>query len=449
MSKRSTPSRLARTRRVERVLFAWVLLCIALGYAALLMVRLMHAPRLHLYDAYPLLFLAAALLLLHGVMGATRSQADPLFLPPVMLLAGIGMLIQLRLQSLDPARPLAPENWPLPLGVVSLLVAFLALRRGRYKLLRKMGPPAYLLTLGALAAVAVYGHRFRGALFLPGNINPTEVVKLLIPVYAAAALSSHRRTLEKTRNGLPMLPPGLAARFLVLWLVPLLLLLYVRDLGLFILINATVLVMVFALTRRWSYLVAGALLTVGLVAVLCLVASHTLPRITAWLHPFRDPTGNAWQQLQSLSAMYTGGAFGSGMGAGAPRFVPIAASDFVYAGLAEELGFAGCFLVVGLYLFVFARGYRLAACTRDDFSRTLAAGLITVLALQALLNIGGVTKALPLTGITLPFISLGGSSLVTSFMLIGVLCAISEAQPASGAASRKRSARNRTPRRKN
>jgi cell division protein FtsW (lipid II flippase) len=124
--------------------------------------------------------------------------------------------------------------------------------------------------------------------------------------------------------------------------------------------------------------------------------------------------------------MYTGGLWGSGLGAGQPEAIPIAASDFVYAVLAEELGYVGCGLVLAVYLVFFYRGFRLADSLADPFSRSLATGLTAAFAMQTLFNLGGVTKALPLTGITLPFISHGGSSLVVSFAMLGMLMALSD-----------------------
>jgi cell division protein FtsW (lipid II flippase) len=132
--------------------------------------------------------------------------------------------------------------------------------------------------------------------------------------------------------------------------------------------------------------------------------------------------------------MATGGWWGAGLGAGHPTAIPIAASDFVYAALAEEIGYVGCGLVLGIYLLFFYRGFRLADSLREPFAQSLATGLTAALALQTLLNVGGVTKALPLTGITLPFLSLGGSSLITSFLMLGLLLALSDAGHKKGAA---------------
>ena len=139
-----------------------------------------------------------------------------------------------------------------------------------------------------------------------------------------------------------------------------------------------------------------------------------------------DPVGKGWQVLQSLSAMYTGGMWGCGLGAGAPSAVPIVSSDFIYAALGEETGWAGCALLLLAYGIFCVRSWRAAANAATPFAITLGAGLAACVAAQTLINVAGVTKALPLTGITLPFISHGGSSLVTSFCIAGLLAAISD-----------------------
>jgi len=204
------------------------------------------------------------------------------------------------------------------------------------------------------------------------------------------------------------------------------LLLLQRDLGMLVLLNAVLLVLLVVATGRTSYLALGILGSGALGAAVFLFSAHGQARFTAWLSPFADPTGKSWQILQALSAMYSGGLWGVGLGGGSPQFIPIASSDFIYAVIGEELGYAGCGIVLVFYLVLFFRGYQIAGRLTALFGRLLATGIVTTLAFQVLLNIGGVIKALPLTGITLPFISHGGSSLLTTFLGVGLLLAISE-----------------------
>jgi cell division protein FtsW (lipid II flippase) len=144
------------------------------------------------------------------------------------------------------------------------------------------------------------------------------------------------------------------------------------------------------------------------------------------MDPFADETGAGWQVLQGLSALYSGGWWGSGLGAGFPHAVPIASSDFIYAAIGEELGFVGCCLLVAVYAALFAAGFSTAARAKGRFERILAAVLTALLAAQTIWNIGGVTKALPMTGIPLPFLSRGGSDLAASFVMLGLLIVLSD-----------------------
>ncbi|MCS6772461.1 MAG: FtsW/RodA/SpoVE family cell cycle protein, partial [Kiritimatiellae bacterium] len=212
----------------------------------------------------------------------------------------------------------------------------------------------------------------------------------------------------------------------VFWLAPMALLVAIRDFGMIALLNSTLMCMIVLVTGRASYALAGLAALAGAAFVIWHFVPHGAGRLDVWLDPFEDPTGRGWQILQGLSAMASGGWWGAGLGAGHPTTVPIASSDFVYAALAEELGFVGCGLVLSSYLLLFHRGYRIADSLKDPFPQALATGLTTILALQTLFNIGGVTKALPLTGLTLPFISHGGSSLVTSLVMLGILLALSD-----------------------
>jgi cell division protein FtsW (lipid II flippase) len=197
-------------------------------------------------------------------------------------------------------------------------------------------------------------------------------------------------------------------------------------------LSLTLTVILVAGTGRWGYLGYGAAAATGLGWGLLNLFEHGQRRIQAWLDPFVDPTGDSWQVLQGLSGMYAGGLWGEGFGLGNPDYTPIAESDFIYAVIGEELGFVGCGVVVLFFLVLFQRGLAIAAANRSGLGRLLAIGVTTVLATQTFLNLAGVTKLLPLTGITLPLISRGGASLLTTSLLIGLLLAISDG-PAAGA----------------
>jgi len=199
-----------------------------------------------------------------------------------------------------------------------------------------------------------------------------------------------------------------------------------RDLGMFVILSVALLVMLTIGTGRSGYLAYGAIAAAGLGYLVVKLFLHGQRRIGAWLDPFADPTGDGWQVLQGLSGMYSGGLWGEGFGRGNPEYTPIAESDFIYSVIGEELGFVGCVVVVVFFLIFFERGMRIADRTPSSYGTLLCAGLTSVIATQTFLNIGGVTKFIPLTGITLPFISQGGSSLLTAFASLGLVLAISD-----------------------
>ncbi|MBU4459148.1 MAG: FtsW/RodA/SpoVE family cell cycle protein, partial [Verrucomicrobia bacterium] len=184
-------------------------------------------------------------------------------------------------------------------------------------------------------------------------------------------------------------------------------------------------VAVFAATPR-PYWLVPALAAVPAAVALFRFTAHGRRRVELWMDPFADETGAGWQVLQGLSALYSGGWWGSGLGAGFPHAVPIASSDFIYAAIGEELGFVGCCLLVAVYAALFTAGFSTAARARGRFERILAAVLTALLAAQTIWNIGGVTKALPMTGIPLPFLSRGGSDLAASFVMLGLLIVLSD-----------------------
>lgn len=362
-------------------------------------------------------------------MGLALSgfRGDRVLLAVGLLLAGIGVAVQFRFGTLALDDPSRWSNYALPIGALALVLVVACLRGGRARALEPLAVPAALMAIAVLGGMLAFGQRFRGAVFLGGYLNPTEIVKVLLVLYAAHMLRVFRKEFESpVLPGVPALSSGLLLSMAVFWLAPMALLVAIRDFGMIALLNSTLMCMIVLVTGRASYALAGLAALAGAAFVIWHFVPHGAGRLDVWLDPFEDPTGRGWQILQGLSAMASGGWWGAGLGAGHPTTVPIASSDFVYAALAEELGFVGCGLVLSSYLLLFHRGYRIADSLKDPFPQALATGLTTILALQTLFNIGGVTKALPLTGLTLPFISHGGSSLVTSLVMLGILLALSD-----------------------
>lgn len=408
---------------------AW--LTVAAAHAVVVSMRLAVSPAMPWTELMPFLAYTATMAAawaLHA-SGLWRFERNVFLIPAILV--GLGIAMQFRMGTFAPGHG-AGFALAIPIGLVAMAAVFMAASGDRWKYLGRASSVCYLLAIAALGAMLVFGRRYRGGIYLPGNINPSEIVKPLLVIFLASRLARTGGGRRKAAGDHRML--------LALWAVPMLLVLALRDLGLLILLGATFLAMLYAAEKRISHLVIGAVAVAAACAGLCLISTHARVRFDVWLHPFNDPTGSGWQILQSLSAMNAGGIWGAGIGAGAPQSVPIASSDFIYAVIAEELGIVVCALVLFLYWRFFAETWKIGSAIKDPFGASLSFGLTAVLALQTIINIGGVTKAIPLTGIALPFLSQGGSSLATSLAMVGLLMAMGSG-PAK-AVSRTRAADN-------
>ncbi len=405
-----------------RLLLVWLTTFAA--YAVLLAMRLANAPSIPWPQLVPFGAFTVALGVVRIVLRRSVGQVDTGPILIASFLTGLGIAMQFRMGTFAEGRG-SGFALALPLGFAAMVAVYLYASNGRWKLLTSATYVCYGAAILMLAAMLAFGRRYRGGIYLPGNLNPTEIVKPLLVVFLAGFLSGRRREFSETQIGIPV-PPAHALWLLAfLWAVPVGLVLLLHDLGLLILLNATLVVMLYAVGRTFGYLLLGAMGVAASGALLCMISAHAKARFDVWLHPFADPTGSGWQILQGLSAMNAGGIWGAGIGAGAPQSVPIVTSDFVYAAVAEELGILICALVLVSYACLFLRGWRIASRVKSPFGSLLAIGLTSVLCFQSLLNLGGVTKALPLTGIALPFLSQGGSSLATVLAMVGLLTALS------------------------
>ena len=225
---------------------------------------------------------------------------------------------------------------------------------------------------------------------------------------------------------LPYLLPMLA-----MWGIALAIVIVQRDLGAALLYFLVFLALVYVATRRLSYVVLGVALFLVGGAVLYVLFNHVQDRINIWIDPFADPQGTGYQVIRALYAYGRGGILGTGLGAGLPSVgnvpsIPAIQTDFIFAAVAEELGMLGALAVLGLYLVIAERGFRIAATAADDFRALLATGLTLVIVVQAAIIAGGNLRVLPLTGVTLPFVSYGGSSLLVNGAVIGLLLALSD-----------------------
>ena len=408
----------------ERRLLFWSAVCIALGFLMILAADQHAGQRLDPVFFRPLAIYLVSLVVMHLALVLARFQGDQILTGAVAFLAGFGLLVQSRMGVFAHTETLTLALYLFPAGVALMLAVCIGSLRGRFELYARWLWLWAALSLALVALLLVFGQRFRGAVYGLGLVTPTELLKVTVVLFLAAYVERHGRSLgqwgDAGSSGRALLP---LAGF---WCLLAGLLFLQRDLGMFVVLSVTLLVMLYVGTERIGYLVFGALAASGLGYLILGVFAHGQRRIDAWLSPFQDTTGNSWQILQGLSGMYAGGLWGEGFGQGNPQYTPIAQSDFIYAVIGEELGFVGCTLLVLCFLVVFGRGLRIADQTRSGFGRLVCVGLTTVLAVQTFLNLGGVTKFIPLTGITLPFISQGGSSLLTAFISLGLILAVSE-----------------------
>jgi len=358
------------------------------------------------------------------------SQADPVFLPTAVLLAGLGFAVIYRL---DASLAGAQTLWLLfGLGLFALTLLLIKDHRQLDHFTYTIGLLGILMLLLPLAPGI--GRTVRGARLWVGigplQFQPAEIGKVLLVIFLASYLNARKELLSvATRRLGPLALPELRhlAPLLVAWGISLIVLFLERDLGSSLLFFGIFVVMLWVATGRAAYLILGALLFAAGALFGYAAFEHVQDRVTVWLHVFEPGLiqDEGYQLAQSLFAMATGGILGTGLGLGRPGFIPDAHTDFVFAAIGEELGLLGTMAMLLLFVLLVFRGFRAAVRSPDGFGQLLAAGLSTILALQTFVIVGGVTRLIPLTGITLPFVSYGGSSLVANFVLLALQVRVS------------------------
>ena len=406
------------------------LLLFAPLYASVLAVRVANAPVLGWEVAAPACMVLGAVLATALTLRLARYRGSPAVPTLVLSLLAIGIAVQFRIGTIRTVEISSPSQAALPLGIVAMVTAYLALRHGRLQKLEPYWPVFLGSSIAVIGAVLILGRAFRGAVFVAGGMNPVEIVKPLMVVTIASLLAGHRHLLRRGFLGIPFPPLNIIVSVGVIWAPPMVLLLAQGDMGMFALLNLTLLVMLYAVTNRSLYFIGGFAAVFAVARLLIPLTARGRARLAAWLDPFQQATGTGWQPLQALVALYQGGFWGTGLGAGAPNVVPIVESDFAYIIIGEELGFIGCAALLLLYVALIVSGMRVAARANSAYASCVATGLTACLGIQTLFNIGGVVKAIPLTGIPLPLISHGGSSMVTTLLMAGILLAISDEHPA-------------------
>jgi len=430
----SLRDRLGSDRNRELGNLALLALLAAAGFTSVLVARSGEVSRLSLIyaGAFIALFVAA-----HAVMRIRVPNADSAVLPIVGVLAMTGLV---EIQRIDPDLARDQALW-LALGVLGFAVVLMGLRD--YRTLEQY---RYLLgatAIGLLLVTVLYSYAFdvviNGArLWIRAGgvqVQPGEFAKLALILFLASFLRERRELLAATRPG-PLgigLPPARHfAPLLAMSGGALLVLVAMNDFGTSLLFFGVFVAMVYVATGRAAYAAAGVVVFAAGSLVANSIAPQVGQRLDIWLDPWADPQGGGYQIVQSLYSIAEGGVFGAGIGRGyvvtgeGVPVIPAVQTDFIYSAIAAELGLAGAAGVLLLYLLLTWRGLKIAAAAGDGFSKLLATGITFTLAFQAFLIVGGVVRLVPLTGITLPFVSYGGSSMLANWIALALLLAISD-----------------------
>lgn len=379
---------------------------------------------------------AASLLGLHIAIRRVAPDADPLIIPIAALLNSVGVA---QIYRIDLAEELA--GWgatsvrQLVWSAIAIMaaIAVLVLIRNHLVLFRY----TYLMGLGAVLLLLLpmlpgIGQEIYGARVWihigEFSFQPGEIAKILLAVFFAGYLVRNRDALSMVGRRFAGIrfPRGRdLGPLIAFWLIAMSVLVFQRDLGTSLLYFGLFLSMLYLATGRVGWVVLG----VGLFLVGGIVASQTLDyvgnRFANWLDPFADPLGASYQLVQGLFGMANGGMTGTGLGQGFPEDTPLAQSDYIIPSLGEELGLVGLFVILAAYLILVGRALRIGFAGQDDFGKLLAAGLGFTIALQVFIVVGGVTRVIPLTGLTAPFLAAGGSSLVSNWIIVALLLRLS------------------------
>jgi cell division protein FtsW (lipid II flippase) len=425
----------------ELRLLVVVAAALLIGWASLESFR---AGQLALGEASVILTYLGAVFVIHVAFVITGRRMDQILFPTAVLLAGISLLLMQRLpQDLVIQNIVGRDLGLAALQLVWVLVGFailavLAIFVRSDGWLRRYKYTWAAVGIGLLLLVFLFGEVTGGARLTlrigPFSGQPSELLKVILVVFLAGYLAENRALLAEasSRFGPIKLPPlPYLLPMVALWGLALSIVIIQRDLGAALLYFLVFLSLLYVATRRASYVVLGLGMFIVGGIVLYGLFPHVQERINIWIDPFADPQGAGYQTIRALYAYGRGGILGTGFGAGLPQVgsvpsIPAIHTDFVFAALAEEMGMLGALAVLGLYALIAQRGFRIAATAADDFRALLATGLTLVIVIQAAIIAGGNLRVVPLTGITLPLISYGGSSILVNGAIIGLLLALSD-----------------------
>jgi cell division protein FtsW (lipid II flippase) len=428
-----------RARNLELLGLIPASLLLMAGLAGVFVQRSNRIPSLTL--SYGLIFLGLCVAG-HIFIRITLPHADPFMFPLVAVLACFGLVMVYRI---EPSLARYQAQW-FVFGLLLFAVTVVLIRD-----YRKLENYRYLIVFVSLALLMAprvpgIGYQANGAYLgvrIPGVIvfQPTEFAKIGLVVFLASYLSDTRQVLASGRRvlGVTIPPFKQLGPVLVIWGLAMLILILLHDIGSSLMFYGGLLAVLYVATNRISFVVVG-LVAFGLGAwYLGTHIPHVHDRVTAWLHPFLkaeyNKPGGSYQLANAVFSQAAGGIFGQGFGQAmlivpgsnpAVPLLPAPSTDMIYAVVTDELGLFGACALLLTYLMLIARGFKAAMLARDSFSKLMAAGLSTVLALQVFVIVGGVTRVIPLTGVTLPFVSYGGSSILANCVLVALLLLISD-----------------------
>jgi cell division protein FtsW (lipid II flippase) len=428
----------ARMRNLEVLL---LLIATALSAGAICLVQL---GALDAIDSTVLtlsLGLGVLVFAMHFTMRVVAPDADPFILPIATLLNGLGIAMIYRIDIAKnftgwEAAGVRQIVWSA-LAIVLAIVVLIVVRNHRvlqrYRFVAMFAGIALLL-LPLLPFIG--SEKFGARIWIdigPFSFQPGELGKIALAIFFAGYLVSARDSLSMVgRKFLGMRFPRARdlGPILIVFLASMGVLIFQRDLGTSLLYFGLFLVMIYVATGRASWIILGMSMFLGGALVASQTLSYVNGRFAAWLDAFNPDiyaqTGGSYQLVQGLFGLANGGLIGAGLGQGRPDIVPLAESDYIIASLGEELGLIGLFAILGLYLLFVSRGFRIGFAGQDDFGRLLGVGLAFVVALQVFIVVGGVTRVIPLTGLTTPFLAAGGSSLVANWIIAALLLRLSD-----------------------
>ena len=394
----------------EKSILKWIYIVIILMFSTLLF----SSGKL---DLLPLFLGASSCILVmysHFIIKKFFPHGDKYLLIIACFIAQFGLVMIYRLNPVDPINSVKQITWfTLGIAVYIFIVVFLP----DLKKFSRFKNIYIIVALLLLSSTLFFGTEIKGSKnwlkFGSFSFQPSEIAKLFMILYLASSIQEIKSTIDAVKTSIPVF-------------IAIILLVIEKDLGAGLIFFGIFITMLYIGTSNILYIISGtgAFLTGGYLSYL--IFNHVRTRIAIWINPWKYKTGKGYQICQSLFAIAAGGLFGTGLGLGHPEYISEVHNDFIFSAICEEMGLLGAAALIILYLLLVYRGLRTAVYAKDNYSKLTAVGIASMIAFHVIVVIGGVTKMIPMTGMTLPFVSYGGSSMLLNFASLGVLQKISE-----------------------